>query len=181
MGEQNIRRISDIHAAFKEAHQDGVLIIAIDINGTRAGDSIALDGPHAFFAIALSMALYKGTRSVQTLFLAIVGKRRLETVALSIFYSQDNTGVFPFSERIKVGSQQATHHAVEGFGYRSGITVILCHRASPFLFTLELLCLLGNLSRAVACLQQFERALFEHTDLISEHHHINPAPHNEHG
>ena len=104
------------------------------------------------------MTLHKSLRSIQTLFFTVIGKCRLEAVAPSVLYSQDNTGVLPFSKGIKIGPQQVTHHAIEGFGYRSGIAWILCHRASPFLFVLELLCLLGNLPCTVSRSQQLERA-----------------------
>ena len=124
---QHVCRKTALERGFEEAHEQGVVIAAVNLDAAGIADSIAGDTAQA---LVLKTHLVLGDKvggSLQACLLAILVERGKITVGSGVLNCHNHARVFARGQVVQEGANQIAHHGVELGGDVTGVLHILCH------------------------------------------------------
>ena len=124
---QHICRKTALERGFEEAHEQSIVIAAVNLDAAGVADGIAGDTAQA---LVLKTHLVLGDKvggSLQACLLAVLVERRQITVGCGVLNCHYHARVFTGGKVVQERADQIAHHGVELGGDVTGVLHILCH------------------------------------------------------
>ena len=124
---QHICRKTALERGFEEAHEQSIVIAAVNLDAAGVADGIASDTAQA---LVLKTHLVLGDKvggRLEARLFAILIERRQITVGSGVLNCHDHARVFTGGKVVQERADQIAHHGVELGGDVTGVLHILCH------------------------------------------------------
>ena len=124
---QHICRKTALERSLKEAHEQSIVIAAVNLDAAGVADGIASDTAQA---LVLKTHLVLGDKvggRLEARLFAIFIERRQITVGSGVLNCHDHARVFTGGKVVQERADQIAHHGVELGGDVTGVLHILCH------------------------------------------------------
>ena len=124
---QHICRKTALERGFEEAHEQGVVIAAVNFDTTGVADGIAGDAAQA---LVLKTHLVLGDKvggRLEACLFAVLVERRQISVGSSVLDRHNYARILAGGKVVQERTNQVTHHGVELGGDVTGVLHILCH------------------------------------------------------
>ena len=124
---QHICRKTTLERGFEEAHEQSIVIAAVNLDAAGVADGIASDTAQA---LVLKTHLVLGDKvggRLEARLFAILIERRQIAVGSGVLNCHDHARVFTGGKVIQERADQIAHHGVELGGDVTGVLHILCH------------------------------------------------------
>ena len=124
---QHVCRKTALERGFEEAHEQGVVIAAVNFDTTGVADGIAGDAAQP---LVLKTHLVLGDKvggSLEACLLAIFVERRQISVGSSVLDRHNYARILAGGKVVQERADQIAHHGVELGGDVTGVLHILCH------------------------------------------------------
>ncbi len=124
---QHICRKTALERGFEEAHEQSIVIAAVNLDAAGVADGIASDTAQALvLKTHLVLGDKVGGRLEARLFAVLVERRQI-TVGSGVLNCHDHARVFTGGKVVQERADQIAHHGVELGGDVTGVLHILCH------------------------------------------------------
>ena len=124
---QHICRKAALERGFEEAHEQSVMVAAVNLNTAGIADGIAGDTAQALVLKAHLVLGDKVGGSLEARLFAVLVKRRQISVGSSVLDRHDYARILAGGKVVQERTNQVTHHGVELGGDVTGVLHILCH------------------------------------------------------
>ena len=124
---QHIRRKAALERRLKEAHEQSVMVAAVNLDAAGIADGIAGDTAQALVLKAHLVLGDKVGGSLEARLFAVLVERRQISVGSSVLDRHDYARILAGGKVVQERANQVTHHGVELGGDVTGVLHILCH------------------------------------------------------